>query len=188
MELRVIVNPVNGAGPARRLLSNLFYGCGYTFYRRGNELSADDQLIRDKLVQLLQESRAHLSALQAAFLLQHRAAPGRDCVLQSAAAVYTAQALLHAQRDLEAMEAAVLIDVPPEVGCINQGSPEARGRLEMLVALDGEALLALVTLRDAITRLADGGAAAAVMGSLLAASGFTALWSRRQALLLGDSQ
>jgi hypothetical protein len=185
MELRVIVNPVNGTGPARRLLSNLFYGCGYTFYRRGNELSADDQLIRDKLVQLLQESRAHLSALQATFLLQHRPAPW---VPQGAAAVFTAQALRHAQRDLEAMEAAVLIDMPPEVGCINQGSPEARGRLEMLVALDGDALLALVTLRDAITRLADGGAAAAMMSSLLAASGFTALWSRRQALLLGDSQ
>ena len=44
--------------------------------------------------------------------------------------------------------------------------------LQRLVALDGEALLALVTLRDSIMRFDDGAAAAAGTASLLRACGF----------------
>jgi hypothetical protein len=47
MEQKVITNPIEQAGPGRRLLSNLFYGCGYNFYRCEDELHADDLLIRD---------------------------------------------------------------------------------------------------------------------------------------------
>ena len=104
MELRVITNPINGAGPAKRLLSNLFYGCGYNFYRFESELLADDLLIRGKLSQLLRDCRAHLSSLETAFRRQYRAATGGDYAFLSPAAVTTAQALLSAQRDLDAME------------------------------------------------------------------------------------
>ena len=53
MELKVITNPIDQAGPARRLLSNLFYGWGYNFYRVENQLRADDQLVRSKAAWLL---------------------------------------------------------------------------------------------------------------------------------------
>lgn len=184
MELKVIINPIQGAGPGKRLLSNLFYGCGYNFYRCESELRADDLLIRGKLSQLLRDCRAHLSALEAAFRREHRAQPGRDYTFLSPAAVAAAQALLHAQRDLEAMEAAIQDAVPDRIRLPYR---EERGRLEKLVALDGEVLLALVTLRDAVARLSDCGAAAATMGNLLRASGFSALWSRREALLAGEA-
>jgi hypothetical protein len=62
-----------------------------------------------------------------------------------------------------------------------------RATVQQLVALDGEVLLALVTLRDAIARLDDGSTAAATTGDLLRASDFGALWSRREALLWGRS-
>ena len=65
MELKVITNPINGTGPARWLLSNLFYGCGYNFYRCEGELRADDLLIRGKLGQLLRECREHLRSSSA---------------------------------------------------------------------------------------------------------------------------
>jgi len=71
VELKVIINPIDQAGPARRLLSNLFYGWGYNFYRRENELHTDDLLIRGKLSQLLRDSRMHVALLHGAFLRKH---------------------------------------------------------------------------------------------------------------------
>ena len=56
------------------------------------------------------------------------------------------------------------------------------------MALDGEALLALVTLRDAIARFDNGAVAAVGVGSLLRVSDFGALWSRRQAMLSAASE
>ncbi|MDE2052269.1 MAG: hypothetical protein KGJ72_14755, partial [Gammaproteobacteria bacterium] len=146
------------------------YGCGYSFYRRESELRADDLLIRGKLCKLLQESRVHLSSLE----------------VQDAAA--TAAGVLRAQQALEAMETAISSGAVPEMGRIHQHHREARGALERLVALDGEVLLALVTLRDAVARLGDGPAAAAAMANLLGASDFGVLWRRREALLSGESE
>jgi hypothetical protein len=186
MELRVITNPIHGAGPARWLLSNLFYGCGYNFYRCGGELRADDLVIRGKLGQLLRECRQHLRSLEAAFRREHRP-PGRQYTFLHPATVATAQALLRAQHDLEAMETAVHAAMMPEVARIHQRHGEARRSLEKLVMLDGEVVLALVTLRDAVAKLESGAAAAARMDALLGASGFSALWSRREALLAGDA-
>lgn len=185
MELRVIVNPITGAGPAKRLLSNLFYGCGYNFYRFDSELLADDLLIRGKLSQLLRECRAHLSVLETAFRAQHRAANGGDYAFLSPAAVATAQALLSAQRDLDAMETAVRNTVVPELRRLDRRRPVG-GALEELVRLDGDVVLALVTLRDAVARLENGPAAAARMDELLRASDFRTLWNRREALLAGE--
>jgi hypothetical protein len=187
MELKVITNPINGRGPARWLLSNLFYGCGYNFYRCEGELRADDLLIRGKLAHLLQECREHLRRLEAAFRREHRAPPGRDYAFLHPASVATAQTLLAAQRDLQGMEAAVHTAPLPQLARIRRRQREERGTLEKLVMLDGEMLLALVTLRDAVARLDDGAAAAAKVGSLLGASDFSALWRRREALLAGDT-
>lgn len=184
MELRVIINPINEAGPAKRLLSNLFYGCGYNFYRFDHELLADDLLIRGKLSGLLRECRAHLTCLETEFRKQHRAANGGDYSFLSPAAVATAQALLSAQRDLAAMETAIRNTVVPEFTRFERRR-EMRGALEELVMLDGEVVLALVTLRDAVAKLESGSAAAARMDELLRASDFCTLWGRREALLAG---
>lgn len=187
MELKVIINPIDGAGPGKRLLSNLFYGCGYNFYRCERQLRTDDLLIRGKLRQLLLECRSHLISLELAFRREHRAQPGRDYAFLHPAALPTAQALLRARRDLELMEMAVRTAAATDMGHIHKRHREERGILEKLVALDGEVLLALVTLRDSVARLNEGAAAAAAMGNLLRASGFTVLWSRRESLLAGKS-
>lgn len=186
MELRVIINPIAEPGPARRLLSNLFYGCGYNFYRLASELCADDMVIRGKLSQLLRECRVHLSSLEAAFRRQHRV-QDRDYAFLSPHAVTTSQSLLGAQRDLHAMEAAIRTASAPETDRLHQRQREDRRTLERLVALDGDVLHALVTLRDAVAGFKDGPAAAASIDTLLRASDFSALWARREVLLSGDS-
>ena len=179
MELKVIVNPISETGPAGRLLSNLFYACGYNFYRRGNQQDVDDLVIRGKLTELLEESRVHLSALEAAFRLRARLFAGPPPAA-------TLEALECAQRDLDAMQAAIR-NAAAGMERFPQSPGAAGGALEKLVALDGEAVLALVKLRDAIVRFDNGAAAAAGTGNLLGASGFNALWSRREALLAADS-
>ena len=182
MELKVIVNPIDGAGPGKRLLSNLFYGCGYNFYRSENEFQEDDELIRGKLRQLLRDSRAHLSSLETALRREHRALPGRRYVFPNTNAVATAEALLCAQRGLEAMEALIDATAAPQMHRPPRPHRQARSTL-CLVALDGEVLLALLTLRDAIAKFENGAAAVARMAGLLQASDFDALWNRREALL-----
>jgi hypothetical protein len=184
MELKVITNPIDQAGPARRLLSNLFYGWGYNFYRREDELDADDLLLRGKLSQLLHDCHAHLASLHAAFVRRHLA-PGRGGGHANPGVIDMVRTLERAQRELQAMEMLVLNAAAPEADCIRRQEREQGGAVAKLVALDGEALLALVTLRDAIARFDDGAAAAVGIDAVLRASGFSALWSRRQALLSG---
>ena len=53
MELKTTANPIDSAGPVKQVLSNLFYGWGYNFYRKENQLRADDLLIRSKVSELL---------------------------------------------------------------------------------------------------------------------------------------
>jgi hypothetical protein len=187
MEQKVITNPIDGTGPAKRLLSNLFYGCGYNFYRSENEFQEDDELIRGKLRQLLGDARTHLRSLEAALRREHRARTGGDYAFLDVAAVDTAHALLHAQRDLEAMEALIGAAAAAQMHRVHRPHRPERSTLPRLVALDGEVLLALLTLRDAIAKLENGAAAAARMASLLQASDFDALWNRREALLSGGS-
>jgi hypothetical protein len=180
MELRVITNPIDQAGPARWLLSNLFYGWGYNFYRREDDLQADDLLIRAKLSQLLCDSRTRLLSLHAAFVRKHLP-PGRVGPRANPGIVDMERALEGAERELQALEMAVLSAA--EVGRIRRRDREQTGTVAKLVALDGEALLALVTLRDAIARFEDGAGAAAGIDGLLKTSDFAAIWSRRLAVL-----
>ncbi|HEY1890491.1 MAG TPA: hypothetical protein VGG63_08790 [Steroidobacteraceae bacterium] len=180
MELKVSINPIDGAGPARGLLSNLFYAAGYNFYQRASRLPVDDLLIRRKLAELLEESRVHLSALEAAFRVRMRGFAGPPTAA-------TSLALEGAQRDLETMHAAVGNAALGEPEHFPPHWREGAAMLQRLVALDGEALLALVTLRDAIMKFDDGAAAAAGTPNLLRACGFNTLWSRREALLSADS-
>lgn len=168
------------------MLSNLFYGWGYNFYRRENELHADDLLIRGKLSQLLRDSRMHVALLHGAFLRKHLPR-GRGLSFPNPGAVGMGMALERARQELEAMEIAVRTAAAPEMGQVGRHDREERGTLTALVALDGEALHALLTLRDAIARYDDGAEAAAGIDELLRASHFAALWSRRQALLADAS-
>jgi hypothetical protein len=182
MELRVITNPIDQAGPARRLLSNLFYGWGYNFYRREDDLQADDLLIRAKLSQLLCDSRTRVLSLHAAFV-RRLLPPDRGGARANPGIVDMERALESAERELQTLEMAVVSAAAPEPGRIRRRDPEQLATLAKLVALDGETLLALVTLRDAIARFEDGAAAALGIDGLLRASDFGALWSRRQAML-----
>ena len=175
MELKHVANPIEEAGSTEQVLSNLFYGWGYNFYRRENQLRADDLLIRGKLSELLGESRAHLAALEAAFRREH---PFPD-----AGAVAQAQALQRAQRDIEGLETTLRTAAVPEMDRIHQRHRNEADTLQALVAIDGDMVQAVLALRSAITDIEDAAAAAAAVPGLLKASSLKALWERRQSTL-----
>jgi len=183
MELKHVANPIEEAGSTEQVLSNLFYGWGYNFYRRENQLRADDLLIRGKLSELLGECRAHLAALEAAFRREHLPPPSREHPFPDAAAVAQAQALQRAQRDIEGLETAVRTAAVPEMDRIHQRHRNEADTLQALVAIDGAMVQAVLALRGAITAIDDGAAAAAAMPGLLKESGLQPLWERRQSTL-----
>ncbi|HKR27390.1 MAG TPA: hypothetical protein VJS11_08040, partial [Acidobacteriaceae bacterium] len=51
----------------RQLATNLFYGCGYNFYRVENQLRADDQFVRSKAASLLGEAMSSVCAAESAY-------------------------------------------------------------------------------------------------------------------------
>jgi hypothetical protein len=182
MEMKTTPNPIEAAGPAKRVLSNLFYGWGYNFYRRENQLRADDLLIRGKLSELLGECRAHLGSVEAAFRHEHLPPPTREHPFPDPAAVAAVQALQHRQRDIEALETAIRNAPVPEMDRIYQRHRTERDTLEKLVAVDGDLVSAVVALRDAVIRL-DGAAAAAQDTGPAGTSDIQMLWNRREQIL-----
>ncbi len=182
MEMKSTPNPIEAAGAGKRLLSNLFYGWGYNFYRRENQLRADDLLIRGKLSELLAQCRAHLASLEAAFRREHLPAPTREHPFPDPTAVARAQALQRQQRDIEALETAIRTAPVPEMDRIHQRHRAERDTLEKLVAVDGDLVSAIVALRDEVLRL-DDATVIAQSARPLPMDDIQALWKRREQIL-----
>ena len=176
-------NPIDSAGPVKATLSNLFYGWGYNFYRRENQLRADDLLIRAKVSELIGQCRGHLNRLEADFRRTHLPPPTREHPLPDAAAVSTARAAERAQRDLEALETRIRNAAVPEMDRVFQRHRNERATLEQLAALDGELVGTVVALRDRVVQLTDLGGAAEDLARLAQASGIEAIWARREQVL-----
>ena len=183
MELNSTANPIDAAGPVKQVLANLFYGWGYNFYRRENQLRADDLLIRGKLSELLGQCRAHAAQLESDFRREHLAPPTREHPFPDAAAVSAAQALERAAHKIDALETAIRTAPVPEMDRIHQRHRNERTTLEQLVAADGDLVLAVVNLRDGVLALTDGASAPVQLQSLLAAQDIQALWNRREQIL-----
>ena len=183
MELKTTANPIDAAGPLKQVLSNLFYGWGYNFYRRENQLRADDLLIRAKLSELLGECRAHAARLDAAFRREHLPAPTREHPYPDAAAVGAAQALQRATQQIEALETAIRNAPVPEMDRINQRHRAERDTLEQLVAIDADLVSAVVALRDTVLGLGAGAANAPLPQPPFNTNDIHRLWSRREQVL-----
>jgi hypothetical protein len=183
MDLKSTANPIEEAGPVKATLSNLFYGWGYNFYRKENQLRADDLLIRAKMGELLGQCRAHLQTLEAQFRREHLPPPTREHPFADRAAVATAQALERAQRELETLETRIRNAPAPEMDRIHQRHRDERGTLEKLVEVDQSLVSAVLTLHSGVLALSDGSQASAALTRLLAEGGIEATWQRREQVL-----
>ena len=183
MELKTVPNPIDSAGPVKQVLSNLFYGWGYNFYRRENQLRADDLLIRSKLSALLGECRQHAKELEASFRREHLPAPTREHPFADPAALASAHSLQRAAQQLESLETTIRTAPVPEMDRIHQRHRIEGATLEQLIDVDGKLVLAVVALRDAVVALQDGATAATELTRLLAPGAIRALWEHREQIL-----
>lgn len=176
-------NPIDTAGPVKAMVSNLFYGWGYNFYRKENRLRADDLLVRGKVSDLLGEARSHLARLEADFRRERLPAPTREQPFPDRTAVQTADALQRVQKDIEAIEVKVRNASVPEMDRVHQPHRNERDTLEKLAAVDEELVACALVLREGIVKLRDGTAAASETPRLLESARFEALWHRREEVL-----
>ncbi|HTV85030.1 MAG TPA: hypothetical protein VME63_06480 [Dyella sp.] len=183
MELKESGNPIDDAGIAKQVLSNLFYGWGYNFYRRENQLRADDLLIRSRLSDWLGECRAHLAVLEADYRRTHLPPPTREHPFPDAGAVGQAQALQRLGRDIESLETAIRTAAVPEMDRIHQRHRNEAETLEKLVAADSTLVLHVMQLRDAVVAIGDATAAIDQVPALLKASEIASGLQQRNQIL-----
>lgn len=183
MELKTTDNPIESAGAVKQVLSNLFYGWGYNFYRKENQLRADDLLIRAKVSEMLAAMRAHVAELERNWRREHLPAPTREHPFPDAAAVATAQGLQRAQQGIESLETKVRTAPVPEMDRVTQRHVNERDALERLAAVDGDLVMAAKSALDAVLGLRDPATAASGLTAILAQSGMQALLAQRGEVL-----
>jgi hypothetical protein len=111
---------------------NLFYGWGYNFYRRENQLRADDLIIREKACWLLGISRSMIEAAQSAYRRHYLPPPSRARPLPDPAAVVAAQSLETLSSSIGQLEGIIRALPVPENDRMTQ---RFRQEAETLVAL-----------------------------------------------------
>jgi hypothetical protein len=124
------------AGLLRQLATNLFYGCGYNFYRVENQLRADDQLVRSKAASLLGEAMASVSTAESAYRREFLPSPSRAKPFPDAAAVAEAQRLEQLGRAIGAIEAALQQQPVPANDRMTQRYREEAPTLQKLLGYD----------------------------------------------------
>lgn len=124
------------AGVLRQLATNLFYGCGYNFYRVENQLRADDQLVRSKAASLLGQAMASVGAAESAYRREFLPPPTRAKPFPDPAAIADAQRLEELARSIGAVEAAIHSQPVPANDRMTQRYREEAPTLENLLQQD----------------------------------------------------
>ncbi|MHB8284847.1 MAG: hypothetical protein ACYDD1_09255 [Caulobacteraceae bacterium] len=173
------------AGPLKQVAINLFYGWGYNFYRKENQLRADDQLVRAKAAWLLGTALAKIELAEAAYRRDHLPAPSRANPYPDPAAMAQAQALERLARAFGGLAARIHAQPTPENDRMTQRYRQEAATLEALTACD-EQLIGQCKLLRTLVEDRDGAALlqqAPILETGMAAVGETL--RRRQDVLLG---
>ena len=124
------------AGALRQIATNLFYGWGYNFYKKENQLRADDQLVRAKAGWILSNAASSVKAAEGEYRREFLPAPSRAKPFPDPAAVSGAQELERLAKDISAV-ANRMAELPvPENDRMTQRFREEAPTLQALIALD----------------------------------------------------
>ena len=108
------------AGPLSQIAINLFYGWGYNFYRKENQLRADDLMIRAKVGALLQQARAAVEEAESGYRRRFIPPPTRANPRPDPEAVAGAQALERISHGIGALEGQIRALPVPEADRMTQ--------------------------------------------------------------------
>jgi hypothetical protein len=124
------------AGILRQLATNLFYGWGYNFYRKENQLRADDQLIRSKAASLLGEAMTSVFSAESEYRREYLPPPTRSKPFPDADAVASAQKLERLGKAIGALEAQFQHQPVPENDRMTQRYRREAPTLQKLMEFD----------------------------------------------------
>lgn len=139
------------AGLLRQIATNLFYGWGYNFYRKENQLRADDQMIRTKAASLLGEAMAGVAAAESEYRREYLPPPSRAKPFPDAEAVASAQKLERLARAMGAVEAALQHQPVPENDRMTQRYRQEAPTLAKLIEFDERLVGQCELLRKAVS-------------------------------------
>lgn len=140
------------AGALRQLATNLFYGWGYNFYKRENQLRADDQLIREKAGWLLGNAAASVESAESNYRREFLPPPSRQKPFPDAVAVAEAQQLERLSKSIRGL-ACRMTELPvPENDRMTQRFREEAPTLQALIALDEQLVGQCELLRSTVEK------------------------------------
>jgi len=149
-------------GPLRQVAINLFYGWGYNFYRKENQLRADDQLIRAKAAWLLGVAVSSVEAAESVYRREVLGTPSRARPFPPAEAVAGAQSLERLSRAISALAARIGAQPTPENDRMTQRYRQEAATLETLIASDEQ----LIGQADLLRSMVDGRDGGAILETL----------------------
>jgi hypothetical protein len=124
------------AGAIRQVATNLFYGWGYNFYKKENQLRADDLMVRAKVSALLCAARASVEAAEQAYRHEFLPPPSREKPRPDPEAVRSAQVLEGLARALGAAEGQIRALPAPENDRMTQRFHREAPTLALLLEAD----------------------------------------------------
>ena len=122
--------------PLQQVAINLFHGWGYNFYRKENQLRADDQVIRAKVGTLLATARKSVEAAENAYRREFLPPPTREKPRPDAPAVAVAQNLERLSKSIGALIALISAQPVPENDRMTQRYRNEAATLQRLIESD----------------------------------------------------
>ena len=172
------------AGKLRQIANTLFLGWGYNFYRRENQLRADDQLVCAKAAWLLGLAAKAVQAAEADFRRRAIPPPTRANPFPDPAAMGIAQRLERLAMDIVAIEARLSALPAPEQDLMSLRFRQEADTLSRLIEADE----LLIGQSELLRTLVDGHAAEALIDAednvREGLSAIAATLSQRQSILL----
>jgi hypothetical protein len=124
------------AGPLEKVAINLFYGWGYNFYRKENQLRADDLLVRSKVGLLLGSARKSVEIAERDYRREFLPPPSREKPRPEASAVAGAQAIERLAHAIGALQGQISAQPVPENDRMTQRYRQEASALQDLIASD----------------------------------------------------
>jgi hypothetical protein len=153
------------AGVLRQIATNLFYGWGYNFYRKENQLRSDDQMVRSKAASLLGEAMAAASSAESEYRREYLPPPTRAKPFPDAEAVAAAQKLERLAKAIGQVEAQLQHQPVPENDRMTQRFRHEAPTLAKLIEFDERLVGQCELLRKSVSG-ADGPALLKAMADL----------------------
>jgi hypothetical protein len=129
-------SPFYDLGQVEEIAVNLFYGWGYNFYRKENQLRADDLLVRAKVGNLLGSARKSVETAERDYRREFLPPPSREKPRPDAAAVAGAQAIERLAHAIGAVAGQITALPVPENDRMTQRYRQEAGTLAQLISSD----------------------------------------------------